>query len=126
MRAGGSNVTKAHAEDISLSALFLLDASKKVDSEFNARRSTSHTVRDANKDILNLTSTLMEKKITSEDVGRSSPPFTDSTSLGHKKISTTTWVKETLATIINLGEVLQMEERDEQLVDIDYELSDVI
>ena len=126
MRAGGSNVTKTHAEDISLSALFLLNASKKVDHEFNARKSTSHTIRDASKDILKLTSALLEKKVTSEDVARSSPPFTDPTFLGHKKISTTTWVKDTLATINNLDEALQMEERDEQLVDIDYELSDVI
>ena len=66
MRAGGGNVTKTQAEDVSLSALFLLDASKKVDCEFNAHRSTAHTVRDANKDILKLASTLLEKKIIDE------------------------------------------------------------
>lgn len=126
MRAGGSNVTKTHAEEISLSALFLLNASKRVDSEFNACKSGSHTVRDANTDIIKLTSMLLERNITSADVSRSSPHLVDPTFLGHKKISTTTWVKDTLATINNLDEALQMEERDEQLVDNDYELSDTL
>ena len=103
-----------------------MDAPKKVDREFNVHRSTAHTVRDANKDIHWLTSSLLENKVTSEDVHQSSPPFTDPTAIGHKKISTTTWVMDTRATTSSLDEVLQMEHSDDQSVDLDYELSDVI
>ena len=41
---GGGNVTKTHAEDVSLCALFLMDASKKVDHEFKTQQLTAHTV----------------------------------------------------------------------------------
>ena len=43
MRTGGSNLTQQHAEDLSLCALFLMEASKKVDHEFGVNRYTSHT-----------------------------------------------------------------------------------
>ena len=34
MRGGGGNITTSHGEDVSLCALFLMEASKKVDREF--------------------------------------------------------------------------------------------
>ena len=74
-----------------------------------ARKSTSHTTRDASKE----STSALQEKFTSEDVARSSP----------SSLTDPTFLKDTLATIYNLDEAL---ERDEQLVDIDYELSDVI
>ena len=124
MRAGGGNITRTHTEEISLCALFLMDASKKVDRDFNLHRSTAHTVRDAQKDIQRLTGTLLRSEVTSEISSRNSPPFTDPTMIGHKKIGTTTWVKDTLAK--NSSEDLQMEDNHEQLMDLNYELSDVV
>lgn len=90
MRAGGGNITRTHAEEISLCALFLMDASKKVDRDFSVHRSTAHTVRDAQKDIQRLTGTLLRSEVTSEISSRNLPPFTDPTMIGHKKIGTTT------------------------------------
>ena len=55
MRGGGGNITKSHADDVSLCALFLMEASKKVDREFRCSQSTAHTVRDASRDINILT-----------------------------------------------------------------------
>ena len=57
MKGGDGNVTENLAEEISLSALFLLEAAKKADNEFCTHRSTSHTIRDAKKDILSLAKT---------------------------------------------------------------------
>ena len=124
MRAGGGNITSTHAEEISLCALFLMDASKKVDRDFNVHRSTAHTVRDAEKDIRRLTRTLLDSKVTSEDSGRNSPSFTDPTTIGHKKIGTTTWVRDTLEK--SSSDDLEVEDSDEQLMDLNYELLDVI
>ena len=121
MRAGGGNITRTHAEEISLCALFLMDASKKVDCDFNVHHSTAHTVRDAQKDIQRLTGTFLQSKVTSEISGRDSPPFTDPTMIGHKKIGTTSWVKDTLAK--NSSEDLQIEDNHEHL---NYELSDIV
>ena len=101
-----------------------MDASKKVDRDFSVHRSTAHTVRDAQKDIQRLTGTLLRSEVTSEISSRNLPPFTDPTMIGHKKIGTTTWVKDTLAK--NSSENLQMEDNHEQLMDLNYELSNVV
>ena len=120
MRGGGGNITKSHVKDI---ALFLMDVSRKVDCEFNARQSTAHAVRDANRDIGKLTITLLETKVMTENTERNSPPFADPTDIRHK-ISTTSWVADTL-TITDIDD-LQIEVRDEELVDLNYEISDVV
>ena len=124
MRGGGGNVTQTHAEDVSLCALFLMDASKKVDREFKARQSTAHTVRDADGDINKLTTSLLEHAVTSANSERKSPPFTDPTDAGHKKIATTSWVADTL--LSTSTEDLQLEQNDIELADLTYELSDVM
>ena len=124
MRAGGGNITNTHAEEISLCALFLMDAYKKVDRDFNVHRSTAHTVRDADKDIRRLTHTLLDSNVTSEDCSRDSSSFTDPTTIGHKKIGTTTWVKDTLER--SSCDDLEVEDSGDQLMDLNYELSDVV
>ena len=123
MRGGGGNITESHAEEVSLCARFLMGAAKKVDRAFDVHRSTVHTVRDADKDILKLTSILLETKVASENSNRNSPPFSDPTESGHKKLGTTSWLADTLAT--TSLEDLQMEISDEQLVELNYEIADI-
>ena len=125
MRGGGGNITQTHAEDVSLCALFLMDASKKVDREFKTRQSTAHTIRDAERDICKLTTSLLENMVTSENTERDSPPFTDPTNAGHKKIATTSWVADTLLSTSSIDD-LQLEENETELADLNYELSDII
>ena len=43
MKGGGGNVTESHAEEISLSALFLLEAAKRADSENSVLTGHHHT-----------------------------------------------------------------------------------
>ena len=111
-------------EDVSLCALFLMDASKKVDHEFKTRQSTAHTVRDAESDIRKLTTSLLENKVTCKNSERNSPPFTDPTNAGHKKIVTTSWVADTL--LSTSADDLQLEQNVTDLADLTYEMTDVI
>ena len=97
MKGGGGNITKSHAEDISMSALFLLEAAKRADREFCTHRSSSHTVKDVNKDIDTLVDHLHQKKVTTIVSERNSPTFTDPTDSGLKKLCTKSWVQQTLA-----------------------------
>ena len=123
---GGGNITKSHAEDVSLWALFLIEASKKVDLEFRCSQSTAHTVREANRDINILKRALLETKVTTESDERTSPPFTDPVEIGHRKIGTTSWVADTLAATTTTTDDLEMNVRNDEAMDINYELSDVI
>ena len=63
--------------------------------------------------------------VTSENTERDSPPFTDPTNAGHKKIATTSWAADTLLSTSSIDD-LQLEENDTELADLNYELSDVI
>ena len=123
---GGGNITKSHTEDVSLCALFLIETSKKVDWEFRCSQSTAHTVREANRDVNILTRALLETKVTTESNERTSPPFTSPVEIGHKKIGTTSWVTDTLAATTFAANDLEMNVRNDEAVDINYELSDVI
>ena len=50
LRSSGANVTEKHITDVSLSALFLMKAATKADAVLKVpQRSTSHTIRDANR-----------------------------------------------------------------------------
>ena len=52
LRSAGGNLTTKHVEDVSLCALFLMEASKKADHLFKVPPpSTAHTIRDSDKDI---------------------------------------------------------------------------
>ena len=65
MRASGGNLTETHIEELSLCALFLMSAAKKVDQELGCHQSTAHTIRDANKDISKMMKVLLEKSVSS-------------------------------------------------------------
>lgn len=97
MRTGGFNLTQQPAEDLSLSALFLMEASKKVERDFGVHRSTSHTTRDANSDITKISNYLLEKKVTHEISQRTSPAFSDPAEIGLDKMCNTSWIHDTLA-----------------------------
>ena len=58
----GSNNKQQHIEDLSLCGLFLMEAAKKVDKEFEAHCTSQHYVVDAYNDITKLCTSLMEKK----------------------------------------------------------------
>ena len=61
-------------------------------------QSSSHTVRDDNKDILKLMDHLLEKAVVKEDKNRatSHSSFTDLNTVGLKKLTTTSWLQDIL------------------------------
>lgn len=126
MKSGGSNLTQQHAEDLSLCALFLMEASKRVAREFGVYRSKSHTTRDANKDVNNLLNYLLEKKVAHELPGRTSIGFKDPTDDGLDKMCNTNWIKDTLSRT-GCDDNLEEEDTTFELTeaDQDYELFDV-
>ena len=117
-----------HMDEVSLGALFLMQAAKKTDKLFKVKpQSTKHTVRDSNKDVMKMVAYLSGEKVHVEKNERNSPPFTDPTETGWKKISTTSWLNDTLTrsldiveSDVQIDEDLQMEELDIN----DYEFSD--
>ena len=118
-------MTQQHAEDLSLCALFLMDASKRVASEFGARRSKAHTTRDANKDIMTLLNSLLEKQVTQELHERTSVAFKDPTDIGLDKLCNTNWIQDTLSKF-ECGDNLEEDTVDEITeYEQDYELFDV-
>lgn len=124
LKSCGGNLTQKHAEEVSLCALFLMEALKKTDREFKCTQTTAHTTKDACKDIELLTAHLLEHKVTSISSERTEPAFEDPTETGMKKICNTSWVKDTLS------KLPAEEEEDYSLTrnilgDLDYELSDV-
>ena len=122
LRSSGANVTEKHIEEVSLSALFLLDAAKKADQEFDVKaRSISHTVRDSASDINKMVLFIREKGITTEDTTRDLPLFDDPAKKGFELLCKQGWIEGILG-----GEE---EDNDEQSrdtiineVSLDYEL----
>ena len=66
MRASGANSTHTHMENVSLCALLLMDVAKRWTEMFGVSRSVAHTARDANNDIINMVSHLLNEKVTME------------------------------------------------------------
>ena len=125
MRSGGGNLTEAHAEDISLCALFLMEAAKATDKEFEAHRTTAHTIRDANKDILKISTQLISNSVTCTVQNRTLPAFKDPTDDGLAKICNTSWVKDILEKANYTDDELTGEEEIESFIDTNYEIADV-
>ena len=53
-----------HMLKMYLYALFLMEAAKATDKEFEAHRTTAHTISDANKDILKISTQLLMNSVT--------------------------------------------------------------
>ncbi len=106
LRSGGGHLTTKHIEEVSLAVLFLMQAARKTDQAFKVKPpSTKHTVRDSNNDVMKMVAHLTEKKVQIEQKERVSPGFVDPTENGWKKISTTTWLKDTLARSLETVEI---------------------
>ena len=121
LRSSGANVTSAHIAEVSLAALFLLEAAKKTDREFRVTpQLRTHTVRDAADDVEKITMHLTNKSVTSETQGREGPQFVHPTQKGWEKLSNPDWLAAILSS--SLVEEEQARRGDAEL---DYELSDV-
>ena len=97
LRSSGANATDKHITDVSLGSLFLMEAARKTDMVAKTSpQSSSHTVRDDNKDILKLMDHLLEKAVVKEDKNRatSHSSFTDLNTVGLKKLTTTSWLQD--------------------------------
>ena len=101
-----------------------MDAAKATDKEFEAHRTTAHTIRDANKDILNI---LIGNSVACIVQNRTSPAFQDPTDDGLAKICNTSWVKDILekADSPQTDDEATGEEEMEGFMDTDYEIADV-
>ena len=120
LRSSGANVTEKHIRDVSMCALFLLEAAKKCDTVFKvSKKSTAHTVRDADTDISKIQHLLLEKKIVTEDIERTGPAFVDPTVSGVDTLTKGEWLQKHL--VSNVEDNLQIEQSRGEL-DIDYEL----
>lgn len=124
LHSSGANRTDQHIIDVSMCALFLLEAAKKCDAVFGVpTQSTAHTVRESKADIKKMQQQLLEKKVTSEDLNRTGTRFVDPTVSGLDTLTKGEWLKKQLHSIPeNLHS--DQQSRDE-LDNIDYELSDV-
>lgn len=123
LRCSGANVTDKHITDVSMCALFLLEAAKKCDLVFGVPpSSTAHTVRDSQSDIVKIRTMLMEKEITTENSSRTTPPFLDPTQKGLTTLTKGDWLQKQLSSKCDSN--LQ-DEQSHGEVDIDYELADV-
>ena len=97
LKSSGANVTDQHILDVSMCALFLLQAAKKCDTVFKVfKKPTAHTVRDAAKDISKLLKMLLDKKITTENSGRKEPRFIDPTVSGVSTLTKGEWLEKQL------------------------------
>lgn len=124
LRGSGANVTDKHITEISMCALFLLEAAKKCDEVFGVPpSSTAHTVRDSKSDIQKIRTTLLEKEVTTEKLSRKTPLFVDPTKDGMATLTKGDWLQKQLAA--KCEDYLQDEQRSGE-VDIDYELADIV
>ena len=87
LKGSGPNLTTSHMVDMSLCALFLLDASKRVDQQLKVQvKSSHHTTRDADTDITKMASYLVEEKAEREVATRTGTTFEDPIKKGADKI----------------------------------------
>ena len=122
LRSSSGSLTEKHIEDVSMCALFLLEAAKKTDKEFGCYQASSHTVREADNDIQKLVQHLLEKKVIIQEDDRKTPSFNNPSSAGYKKLCTTSWVRETLSrTVTDDGDLCTEEDGH---VTLDYEIAD--
>ena len=124
IRSSGANATEKRIEDVSLSALFLMDAAKKADHAFGITpQPSAHTVCSVENDIHKM---VMRKKVTSQVSSRadSALPFADPTMKEWEKMSTSDWIRETVTKTHSDGDLENERSNDE--LDLNYEICDVV
>ena len=127
IRSGGAKLTPKHIKDVSMCVLFLMEAAQKTDKTFGlSPQSTSHTVYSPHEDIDNMMKHLSEAKVTTIVEGRSTPSLTFVNTMEHgwKKLSTTSWLTDTLQRNVVDDEDDLSEDRGE--IDSNYELFDAL
>ena len=87
LRASGANVTENHIIQVSLAALFLLEASKKVSMHFGVHQTSHHTTRDASSDVRKMCMCLLQENVTKESTERTGSPFVDPVTVGMEKLA---------------------------------------
>ena len=103
-------MTEKHIKEVSLGVLFPMDAAKKFDKAMGASpQTTAHTTRDASDDVKKMVTYLRENKVVEN---RLTPEFIDPTIVAHQTVK---------LTVNNCGE-----ERENDEIDFDPELSDVV
>lgn len=123
LRSSGANVTEKHIVDISMCALFLMEAAKQTDKIFQVPPpTTKHTVRDSLSDIRKIQSYVMENKITHEDDERTGVAFLDPTDAGLNKLTSGNWLKTQLAKKVDTEDLYEDQSYEDLELDIDYEL----
>lgn len=100
-----------------------MEAAKTADCEFNVIHTSSHTIRDGQKDVMKMTNHLIEKIVSTATPQTQSSPFVYLTDIGWKKISTG-WLQGVLDR--SSGEGLYEEGNTTTEVDLDYELHNVL
>ena len=107
-----------------MAVFFLSEASKRADEAFGvAPSTTTHTIVDSQKDVTLMSKRLVESAITTLDGERQTPPFVDPATIGWKKLTTTTWLQDTIKKSHTLAD---QEDNDDDLQDEDIEEADLL
>ena len=77
LRASGANVTKNYIIQVSLAALFLLEACKKVSMHFGIHQTSHHTARDSTSDVHKMCMHLLQENATKESKERAGSTFVE-------------------------------------------------
>lgn len=113
-------------ENVSLSALFLLEACKLADSIFGVTHSSHHTIADATTDINKMVDHLRKSSVSTEKKDRAVPSFSFSEPLsrGMDRIAQG-WLSDFLlrTETEDTSDTTELENDTEEL-DINYELHD--
>ena len=115
-------------EEVSLCALFLMDAAKKVDAQLGVTKSsTRHSIRDSARDVTKMVAKLLEDHVCKEDYERRGDPvFQDPLVKGMERVGRG-WIKAFLEKHGTDPEwTAEGEEETERISeDFQYELYDV-
>ena len=127
LRSGGGQLTQSHMEDVSMAVLFLMEASKKADETFHVPPQCGcHTVVDSGKDVKKMWEHLQDPTVTTADGPQSGVPFLDPALEGWKKLTTTSWLQDTIKKYHFQGDDNDLQgelQHTEESADPSYELS---
>lgn len=101
-----------------------MEVCKKIDKEFGAYHSSTHTTLNPQHDVNKLMTHLMEKQVV-QSTERRTPAFLDPTDVGLDKLYNTSWVRDTMERV-ELEDLESENSEERGIVDVNYELSDVI